>query len=184
MIYLETERLIIRDSVAEDLETHHALMSSDTVMRYLRDIQTHSLQASQENLAVAMSEIGKPDRRFYFLRIQEKASGALVGQIGYTVTAFMQKGKRADIGYFIHEAFWGRGYTTEALRAVLAYGFTEGGVYRMGCGCLAENRGSERVMQKCGMIKEGTLKEYTEHEGVLKDRVVYRLLRPEWEKIC
>ena len=38
-------------------------------------------------------------------------------------------------------------------------------------------------MQKCGMIKEGELKEYQLHENKLKDRVLYRLLKPEWGKL-
>ncbi|MBR5938411.1 MAG: GNAT family N-acetyltransferase [Clostridiales bacterium] len=44
--------------------------------------------------------------------------------------------------------YWGNGYTSEAANRVLAFAFEENNVYRVTTGCLAENRGSERVMQK------------------------------------
>lgn len=46
--------------------------------------------------------------------------------------------------------YWGNGYTSEAAKRVLAFAFEENNVYRVTTGCLAENRGSERVVQKKG----------------------------------
>ena len=54
-------------------------------------------------------------------------------------------------------------------------------IYRVTTGCLAENKGSERVMQKNGLIKEAEHIDYEWHDGKLKTRVEYRLLKPEWE---
>ena len=51
----------------------------------------------------------------------------------------------------------------------------------MTTGCLAENKGSERVMQKNGLIKEAEHKDYEWHDGKMKDRLEYRLLKSEWE---
>jgi ribosomal-protein-alanine N-acetyltransferase len=89
-------------------------------------------------------------------------------------------GKLVGVGYFIRNAYWGQGYTTEAFQEVIRFAFQEDGVYRIACGCLKENTASERVMQKCGLIKEAEFKEYQWHDGKLKDRVEYRLLRSEW----
>ncbi len=50
MIKLETKRLIIRDPIIDDLESHHELLSNDKVMYYLQDIKTNSLEESKENL--------------------------------------------------------------------------------------------------------------------------------------
>ena len=87
-----------------------------------------------------------------------------------------------DAGYFSYRKFWGQGCMTEALRRLLAFAFEEDGVYRFSTGCLTENRGSERVMQKCGLIKEAEKPDWTWHGGKLKTRVEYRLLRQEWTK--
>ncbi|QQO09605.1 GNAT family N-acetyltransferase [Breznakiella homolactica] len=182
MVVLYTERLCIRDHTMDDLAGHHGLISDPRVMRYLLDIKADTLEDSKRDLESAVAEAGSPDRRLYFFRIEGKSGGEHIGEIGYTVTAETPAGKTAGAGYFILERHWGQGYTTEAFREVMRYAFEEGGVYRLTCGCLSENRASENVMVKCGMIKEAEFKDHTWHEGRPKDRVEYRLLRPEWEQ--
>ena len=58
--------------------------------------------------------------------------------------------------------------------------FCDNDVYRVSTGCLAENIGSERVMQKCGFIKEAEHIDYEWHDGKIKTRLEYRLLKKEW----
>ena len=53
-------------------------------------------------------------------------------------------------------------------------------MYRLSTGCLAENVGSERVMQKAGLTKEAEHVDYEWHDGKMKTRVEYRMLRSEW----
>ena len=53
-------------------------------------------------------------------------------------------------------------------------------MYRVTTGCLAENIGSERVMQKNGMMKEAERPDYEWHDGRMKTRLEYRLLKNEW----
>lgn len=64
----------------------------------------------------------------------------------------------------------------------LEFAFTQNNVCRVTTGCLAENKGSERVMQKCGLIKEAEHKDYEWHDGKMKTRLEYRLLKSEWGK--
>ena len=68
----------------------------------------------------------------------------------------------------------------ETFRRVLEFAFMENNVYRVATGCLAENKGSERVMQKCGLIKEAEHIDYEWHDGKMKTRLEYRLLKREW----
>lgn len=88
-----------------------------------------------------------------------------------------------DAGYFIYPKYWGNGYVTEAFKRVLKFAFTENDVYRVTAGCLAENAGSERVMKKCGLIKEAEHKDWEWHDGKMKNRLVYRMLRDEWHAL-
>lgn len=180
MIRLYTPRLRIRDHAVSDLPTHHELLSDPKAMWYLPDIMTRTQKESRVNLQQAMDQIGIPDRKFYFLRIENRMSDEHIGEIGYTVNEVTPLGKLVGVGYFIREAHWGQGYTAEALREVIRFAFEQDNVYRISCGCLKENRASERVMQKCGMIKEAEFKEIQWHDGKLKDRLEYRLLRSEW----
>jgi ribosomal-protein-alanine N-acetyltransferase len=180
-IQFETERMVLRDHVPSDLQTHHALLSDNKAMYYLPDIGTHSVAESEENLQFAMKEIGSKNRAHVFLRMEDKRSGSHIGEIGYTVSAFTPVGKLADLGYFTYPRCWNQGYTSEAVIELLRFAFTKDGVYRMSVGCLKENLGSERVIRKCGFIKEAEFKQFVWHDGKLKDRVVYRLIKDEMQ---
>lgn len=105
-----------------------------------------------------------------------------VGSIGYTVVDDTPVGKIVHLGYFTYPKFWGNGYTSEALSKVLEFAFTKDSVYRVTTGCLKENVGSERVMQKNRMIKEAEHVDYEWHDGHMKTRLEYRLLKNEWEQ--
>ena len=182
MINLFTERLIIRDLNINDLENHHEILSDNKVMYYLQDIKTNSIEESKENLLQAINDINSKDRRFYFFLIENKNTKEFIGEIGYTVTNDTIYGKLVHLGYFIKEKYWNNGFTTEALKRVIEFAFEENNVYRISTGCVKENISSEKVMQKNGFIKEAEYKEYVYHDGKLKDRVAYRLLKKEWKK--
>ena len=180
MIRLTTPRLLIRDHRLDDLQTHHELLSNSKVMWYLNDIMTHNIEQSRENLLQSIEQIDISQRKYYFLRIENGFTNEHIGEIGYTVTNFTPLGKLIGVGYFIRDQYWNLGYTTEALREIIRFAFKEDDVCRISCGCLKENVASERIMQKCGLIKEADFKQYQWHDGRLKDRVEYRLLRTEW----
>ncbi len=181
MINLQSERTIIRDHCYEDLMTHHALFSDKTAMYYLQDIATDALEESKLNLQRTINEIDKINRKYYFLRIEDIDTLEHIGEIGYTVTEFTPLGKLVGMGYFIRPKFWGKGYTTEALNELIRFAFEEDGVFRISCGCIKDNIGSEKVMLKCGMTKEAEFKSFVWHDGKLKDRVEYRILKNEWK---
>ena len=182
MIYLETERLILRDYREDDFDEYFRLKTDEKTMYYLQDIQLFSKEEADEDFQMVLEDMKKLDRKFYFLHMELKESHEQVGSGGYTVTDNTPAGKLVHAGYFTYPKFWGNGYTTEALKKVLEFAFTEHDVYRVTTGCLAENVGSERVMQKCGLIKEAEHVDYEWHDGKMKTRLEYRLLKQEWEK--
>ena len=183
MIYLETDRLILRDYSADDIYAYYRLKTDEQTMYYMQDIKLDSFNAAKEELADVLADMAKDDRKFYFLHMELKDTHEQVGSIGYTVVDRTPVGKIVHMGYFTYPKYWGNGYTSEALRSVLEYAFTKNDVYRVTTGCLAENKGSERVMQKNGMIKEAEHKDYEWHDGKMKDRLEYRLLKSEWENL-
>lgn len=183
MIRLETERLILRDFTMDDLQDYYRLKSDDQTMYYMQDIRLDSLDSAKEEIAGLLADMSGEDRKYYFLHMELKETGEQVGSIGYTVINRTPVGSIVQLGYFTYPKFWGNGYTSEAVKRVLEFAFQENDVYRVTTGCLAENRGSERVMQKNGMIKEAELKEYEWHDGKMKDRLEYRLLKDEWERM-
>ena len=179
-VCLETERLILRDYVWEDLPNYFRLKNDQRTMYYLPDIRLDSCEEAERELREVLADAASPDRKFCFLHMETRDTHEQVGSIGYTVRETGPLGKLVDAGWFTYPKFWNRGYTSEALRRLLEFAFEDGGVYRVSTGCLTENRGSERVMQKCGLVKEAEKPAWTWHDGKLKTRTEYRLLRPEW----
>lgn len=179
MIQLQTARLIIRDHRLEDLGAYHKLLSNPTVMFRHNGI-SRSLEHSGERLQDSIDQIHCEPRERYFFCMEDRSSGDFIGEIGYSITTFTPKGNCAGVGYFIDDLYWGKGYTTEALKEVLRFGFEENNVIRFEAGCLKENVPSERVLLKCGFQREAELKAYQWHDGRFKDRLLFRLLRSEW----
>jgi ribosomal-protein-alanine N-acetyltransferase len=181
MIKLFTERLVIRDYIINDLDEYFELFSDKIVMYYLQDIQENNIEEAKINLMNIINDQQAKDRKYYVCRIEDKKTNELIGAIGYTVLNYTPYGKLTHLGYLLKQKYWNKGYATEALKRLLEFSFIENNVYRIHTGCLKENIGSEKIMQKCGFIKEAEFKEYEFHDGKLKDRVEYRILMNEWK---
>lgn len=181
---LETPRLLLRTHRPEDLESHTTLLMDREVMHYLDDIRARTKEEARQNLEEILREDTHTlrQRTLTFFRIEERETGAHVGEIGYTMLTRTPMGKLVQLGYFTHTAFWSKGYVTEALEALLQFAFTEDDVYRITTGCLMENVGSRRVLEKCGFIKEAEHLEYEWLDGAMRTRLEYRLLLPEYPK--
>ena len=182
MIRLETERLVIRDHVLEDLIPMHTLVSDADTMKFMPDIKTDTLEQTRQNLETAIREsVRGEDRGKYFFAVTDK-NGIYIGDIGYTVySRDPDGGKNGHLGYFILKKYWGKGITSEAVRAVLRFAFTEGGILKMETGCARGNTASEAVMVKCGFIKEADKIRHEWIGGSWRDRVEYRMLKEEWD---
>ena len=183
MINLETDRLILRDYAESDFDAYYKLKTDDKTMYYMQDIKLDSPADARAEFRDVLADMEKPDREYYFLHMELKDTHEQVGSVGYTVTDTTPVGKLVHLGYFTYPKFWGNGYMSEAVKKVLEFAFTKDNVYRVTTGCLAENIGSERVMQKSGLIKEAEHIDYEWHDDRMKTRLEYRLLRHEWESM-
>jgi RimJ/RimL family protein N-acetyltransferase len=100
----------------------------------------------------------------------------LVGVIGLELRHDVYR-KSPLLGYWISEAWWGRGIMTEAVKLVSQYAFTHLDVIRIQAGILANNPKSMRVMEKAGFTKEGILKNSIIKKGVILDEHIYAFLK-------
>jgi ribosomal-protein-alanine N-acetyltransferase len=87
-----------------------------------------------------------------------------------------------ELGYWIAEPFWGKGYIVEAARAVLAHAFAHYDVQRMQARVIEGNDASARVLAKLGFREEGTLRKALLRRGKFEDVRIFSLLREEWKK--
>lgn len=89
---------------------------------------------------------------------------------------------RGELGFWVARPCWGRGYATEAVRAVIEYGFSVLGLHRVYAMHFSRNPASGRVMEKCGMLHEGRLREHIRRWGVFEDVDVRGVLHDEWRE--
>ncbi len=87
-------------------------------------------------------------------------------------------------GYAYQQRYWGQGYATEALRALLDFGFGELGFHRIAANVWAPNLASARVLEKAGMTREGCRREAALKDGQWYDLLQYAMLQREWEAAC
>lgn len=87
-----------------------------------------------------------------------------------------------EIGYTLGRDYWGQGFNVEAGRLLLDYGFNDLGLRRIQAVCDVENRRSYRTMEKLGMVRERVIFAQRGTQGRPTNRVVYSILRREWDR--
>jgi ribosomal-protein-alanine N-acetyltransferase len=106
------------------------------------------------------------------------SEGKVVGTVGVYWNS--ERSRRAELAYALARPLWGRGLATEAARIVIEHAFRAMGAHRVEAPCVAENRGSARVMEKLGMRLEGTRRRALFHRGRYWDVELRAILRDEW----
>jgi ribosomal-protein-alanine N-acetyltransferase len=87
-----------------------------------------------------------------------KSDGTLMGMLEMRLVGY-----KADFGYGIARQYWGNGYTTEAVQALVQWALDQEEIYRVWAVCDLENIGSARVLEKAGLEREGILRRYSIH---------------------
>jgi RimJ/RimL family protein N-acetyltransferase len=103
-------------------------------------------------------------------------NGAFVGGIGGDLQTF-EYSRRAIIGYWIGEPFWGQGIATEALKQFSVYMFSNTEVERLQASVFSTNLGSMRVLENAGFSAEAVLENAIYKHGVFYNEHIYRLFR-------
>ena len=103
--------------------------------------------------------------------------GAILGAVGLVIDA---GNAVAELGYWVSESYWGRGYATEGSRALLDFAFGMLAVHRIHAAHLVRNPASGRVMQKLGMTFEGIHRHAVRKWGVYEDVAHYGILVTDW----
>jgi RimJ/RimL family protein N-acetyltransferase len=85
--------------------------------------------------------------------------------------------RRAELGYGLAHAYWGRGYATEAAGLLLRFGFEQLGLVRVEALCAVDNERSARTLERLGMRREGRLAQYRWKRGGPRDHYLYAVTR-------
>jgi ribosomal-protein-alanine N-acetyltransferase len=173
---IETDRLILRPFTKQDAQAMFDNWASDPeVTRYLTWPAYKSVETAHEILAVWEKEYENKD--FYQWAIELKEIGQPIGSI--SVVEQKEKAKVAHIGYCIGKKWWHCGIMSEALKAVMDYLFDEVGFNRLESRHDPNNPNSGRVMVRCGMKFECTMRQSDWNNQGICDASWYALLKEE-----
>lgn len=176
---IETGRLLLRPFCADDAEPMFRNWESDPrVTEFLRWPTATDVSEARSVLAEWISGYERPD--FYQWAIVLKELGEPVGCI--SVVDMNERLDCVHIGYCIGSRWWRQGITSEAFAAIIPFLFGEVGANRIEAQHDPNNPGSGKVMQRCGLRYEGTLRQADWSNKGIVDACMYSLLRSEWKQ--
>lgn len=174
---LETERLILRQMTLEDTDFVFQHFGDSSVTQYLMDEPPVTEYAQAQGI---IQFYLKPERKTHNRWvIVRKSDHQPLGTCGYH--KWDRRYFRAEIGYDLGPGFWGQGYMTESLQAVILNGFEQMGLNRIDALVSIENNRSIRLLQKLGFKQEGILRDYFYLDGKFYDHYLFALLQREWK---
>ena len=148
---LDTPRLHLRRFVPEDAEAMYAGWAQDPeVTRWLRWTPHPDIGETRRVLAEWAAAYEQPGT--YLWAMERREDARLIGAITITPTCEPDSPEGWEPGYCLARAFWGQGYTTEALQAVMSYFVQFAGVENLYCCHAIDNHASGHVMQKAGFV--------------------------------
>ena len=167
---LETKRLILRELQPEDAEAIFRILSDEQVVRYYDTLMTQ--------LEQAQSVIARHRKRFENNEgirwgITLKGDMEVVGNCGFFIDS---RNRCAILSYVLERPYWNRGIMTEALEAIIPFGFDHYRLHRIEAHVALPNLASLRVLKKLGFQEEGLLGKRM-YENRFHDEKVVALLK-------
>ncbi len=169
---IETKRLLLRLFNKTDAERVASICNNYNI--YQRTLSLPYPYTTE----YALSWIEKSNEKFtseegYNFAITDRESGELYG---FTGVSHCKTHKNGELGYWIGEEYWGKGFATESVCALLRFAFEEKGFHRVFARHFASNASSGEVMKKAGMVYEGTQIDQVYKLGRYEDVVFYGII--------
>jgi [ribosomal protein S5]-alanine N-acetyltransferase len=173
---LVTERLALRELRDGDAAAVATGAGDKRVAKYLIQVPTPYPVSLAKRWVIARREWWALGRGVT-LAVTRRDEDKLLGTVSLRRYA---RDRRAELGYWLAVPAWGDGIATEAVRAIVDFGFRELVLARIYAQVIEGNGGSIRVLEKLGMVHEGIKRQHVRKGHRLCDVVLYGLLRSEW----
>ena len=173
---IETERLILRPFRLSDAQVVQLLAGERDIADTTMSI-SHPYEDGMAEEWIGGRDSAYKDGKAITFAIVLRDEYSVIGAVGLEID---RECDAAELGYWVGKPFWSRGYATEAAAALLDYGFDELHLNRIHAAHFARNPSSGRVMEKVGMLYEGTARQAMKKWGKYEDLVSYGVLRSEW----
>lgn len=175
---LETERLTLVRVTEEHTQMLYDMRTLDAVMQYIERPRPKNLEESAELVAKMKGLVDNNEGINWMICLKE--NGVAIGNIGLFRT--MPEHHRAEVGYMMMPDYWGKGLMSEALQAVIQYGFEGMKLHSMEANINPLNDNSAKILERNGFVREACFKENYYWEGEFLDSAIYSLLVSDWKK--
>lgn len=173
------EKVVLRGLELYDAKELHKCVNDWEVRRYLGMFYPFS-EIEEEEFVKSSWERRKKGTDFIF-GICEKENGQLIGTIGLHKVDW--KNRNAELGIAIwKKEYWGRGYGTDAIKALLKYAFHELNLHRVYLRVYNFNKRAIRCYEKAGFKKEGVMREAFWRNGEWHDTILMSILQSEFKQ--
>jgi len=173
-----TERLLVRPFSSDDFDGLFGMFGREDVSRYLNwepmDREQAAALLERRLSQTALREEGDG----LALAVEEIATGRFVGEV--ILRLLSAENRQGEIGWSLHPSAQGRGFATEAARALLRLGFEDLRLHRIIAECDPRNEASLRVMDRLGMRREAHHLDARWLKGEWVGSIVYAMLEGEW----
>jgi ribosomal-protein-alanine N-acetyltransferase len=173
--HILTERLVLRQLTARDVKFVYDLFSLEETNRFVSNPPVKDMNEARE----IFEKYCRPKPYLFRLGIAVKETGELVGTLG--LYAINREDRRATLGFDLLPQHWGKGYMTEACRALLDWAFKDLKLNRIQASAEPANTRSLAVMERLGFTREGVLRQLDYYKGAYHDDVMYSMLKEEWK---
>ena len=173
---LETKRLWLRLISPKDYEFIYSHLNDDELKELLGLTTQHELETHK-----AKFEKGLTHYRFHmaYLQLLQKPDSRIIGSAGFHT--WNVEHHKAELGYDIrYDELKRQGYMTEAIEALLDYGFNTLKLQRIEACIGPDNMASQGVVKHFNFTKEGVLRSHYLKDGIYHDSIIYSLLREEY----
>ncbi len=185
-VFLETERMIIRQFTENDAQNIFELDGDPEVMKFLTNGRGTSMEMIKNKIIPLTLEFYEKHEHFGYWAVDEKATGKFIGWFHFRPEKTDANNfDKIELGYRFKKSAWGKGFATEGARDLIEKGFRDWKINYIFAITLLENVGSQKVMKKAGLKFE---KEFIEPIDLLRDfpneeqrrAVVYSMTRAEF----
>jgi len=175
---LTTRRLYLRHILPGDAEALFAILSDDEAMEFYGNEPHQSLDETRELIRQIEGRYTRKEALRWGITLQ--GEDRLIGSC--SLFHFNAGFTCAETGYELNRAFWGKGIMTEAMTAVLTFGFSELGLHRVEAIIEIANERSKGLLLKLGFTYEGNLRQRFPFRGHFEDEHFFGLLKDEWHE--
>jgi [ribosomal protein S5]-alanine N-acetyltransferase len=175
---LSTPRLTLRALRASDLDDLFDYASDPEIDRFTPWEHYTSKDEARENLGEFLADYATYGMGAWGIEHGDGADRRLIGIANFSRPHPLNR--RVEMGYTIARAYWGQGLATEAVQALLRFGFDQMHLVRIEAVVLPDHLASARVLQKAGLQLEGLLRSYQVWRGQPRDLHMYAAVNLDW----